>query len=517
MNRRTDSSLVCCVLCCCAMSGRAAAQWSHFAHGPDRVSRVGAAPSIKTPRWLANHDAMGQAILFNGQSGVVADAAHAYATGQSGGIHRVYAIRIADGEVAWQSTMAPPYLGSWSTPALDESNASVIVASGNTVRALNTVTGASRWESPLDRPVVNASPVVTSDRGPRDRVFVTDFDGFGAAGSLYCINTDPHNAALNPFDPGHRLWSVPLGGTSGNTPAYRAGIVYVASTSDASGAAPGLIRAFSAASLEPPTPIWTFTNPAGHGFFAGVCVHEEPGGLFVYAASYAFTGGQDAANLVKLAATDGSLVWSAPCNRTDATPIPLGGGRVVVSGGVPGFGSAPSIQLFQETGGSAVRLWDTALDTWTDLNGNGSMEPGEYLLVGGWTHQPVATVGAAGNRILAGATPLSAWTAPCTDLYLLDLTRQPDDPAFILEHATNAGSTPAVAAGAVFTIGAAGLYALGPCYPDCTGDAALTVADFGCFQTRFAAGDPYADCTGDGALTVSDFGCFQTSFVSGCP
>jgi hypothetical protein len=57
----------------------------------------------------------------------------------------------------------------------------------------------------------------------------------------------------------------------------------------------------------------------------------------------------------------------------------------------------------------------------------------------------------------------------------------------------------------------------GGCYPDCNGDSALTVADFGCFQTRFVAADPYADCNGDSALTVADFGCFQTKFVAGCP
>ena len=55
------------------------------------------------------------------------------------------------------------------------------------------------------------------------------------------------------------------------------------------------------------------------------------------------------------------------------------------------------------------------------------------------------------------------------------------------------------------------------CYPDCTGEGALTVADFGCFQTRFVLADPYADCNGDGILTVADFGCFQTKFVLGCP
>ena len=55
------------------------------------------------------------------------------------------------------------------------------------------------------------------------------------------------------------------------------------------------------------------------------------------------------------------------------------------------------------------------------------------------------------------------------------------------------------------------------CYPDCTGEGQLTVADFGCFQTKFVAADPYADCNSDGQLTVADFGCFQTRFASGCP
>ncbi len=55
------------------------------------------------------------------------------------------------------------------------------------------------------------------------------------------------------------------------------------------------------------------------------------------------------------------------------------------------------------------------------------------------------------------------------------------------------------------------------CYPDCNADGSLTVADFGCFQTKFVAGDPYADCTQGGGLTVADFGRFQTKFVAGCP
>ncbi|MCC6662016.1 MAG: hypothetical protein IT437_14160 [Phycisphaerales bacterium] len=56
-----------------------------------------------------------------------------------------------------------------------------------------------------------------------------------------------------------------------------------------------------------------------------------------------------------------------------------------------------------------------------------------------------------------------------------------------------------------------------PCEPDCNGDGALTLADFGCFQTRFAVGNMQADCNRDGLLQLSDFGCFQTGFALGCP
>jgi hypothetical protein len=55
------------------------------------------------------------------------------------------------------------------------------------------------------------------------------------------------------------------------------------------------------------------------------------------------------------------------------------------------------------------------------------------------------------------------------------------------------------------------------CYPDCNGDGVLGLADFGCFQTKFATNNMYADCNGDGVLGLADFGCFQTKFALGCP
>ncbi len=55
------------------------------------------------------------------------------------------------------------------------------------------------------------------------------------------------------------------------------------------------------------------------------------------------------------------------------------------------------------------------------------------------------------------------------------------------------------------------------CYPDCNGSSTLTIADFGCFQSRFAQGHPGADCNASGTLTIADFGCFQSTFSGGCP
>jgi hypothetical protein len=62
-----------------------------------------------------------------------------------------------------------------------------------------------------------------------------------------------------------------------------------------------------------------------------------------------------------------------------------------------------------------------------------------------------------------------------------------------------------------------------PCYANCdgsTGSPRLTVNDFVCFQTQFAAGASYANCDGSTTapvLTVNDFICFQTQFAAGCP
>ncbi len=55
------------------------------------------------------------------------------------------------------------------------------------------------------------------------------------------------------------------------------------------------------------------------------------------------------------------------------------------------------------------------------------------------------------------------------------------------------------------------------CYADCNHDLALTIADFGCFQTKFVQAHPFGDCNRDGVFAVADFACYQSAFVLGCP
>jgi hypothetical protein len=79
--------------------------------------------------------------------------------------------------------------------------------------------------------------------------------------------------------------------------------------------------------------------------------------------------------------------------------------------------------------------------------------------------------------------------------------------------------------GGTFTLSGGFLGSAGslPCYANCDGSTStpiLTVNDFICFQSRFAANDPYANCDGSTSipvLTVNDFICFQSRFAAGCP
>jgi outer membrane protein assembly factor BamB len=351
-------------------------------------------PALAAPAWVAAADDAGEAVKFVGQAGVVCDTERVYAIGTLGGQTRVLAYRRRDGVCLWSAGAAALEASSWSSPAVDSKNGSVVVATGMFLVAFDAASGAVRWETELRRPVVNASPLVTGDRAGSDRAFITDSDGFGGSALLYCVNVDAFDSAANPFAPGEVVWTVGIGSASGSTPAYADGVVFLAGAGDG-GVGAGRVMAFDAGAAEEPVPLWTFENVKSAGFFGGVGVS----GGAVYAASYAFTGGRTSANLVKLDAATGVMAWSVGCNRTDSTPVAFGD-RVVVSGGIGGFGSLPTVQVFRDLGASAEMEWDSAAATWQDLDHDGVIETGEYTPMGGWTHQPV--VGAAGAARQAG-------------------------------------------------------------------------------------------------------------------
>jgi outer membrane protein assembly factor BamB len=491
--------------------------WPQFARDASRSGSVEASPSqLGQPRWVLSQIG-GQPITFVGQASVATDGLRVYASGRVNSQHRLLAISQESGSVDWWTPLSAAFVDSWSSPAVDLPRGIVLAASGRYVTALDLGMGAVRWQTELPRNVVNASPLVVSELG---RAFITDYDGFGTDASLYCINLLPQSAS-QPLAPGAIVWSVPIGGSSGNSPTYADGKVFVAAARQLAGGDAGAIYAFPAEAAAAPQPLWSFTNVQQTGFFGGVAVRNGA----VYAASYALYGGQLSANLVKVDAATGSLVWSVPSNRTDSTPLVLSDGRIVLSTGIMGFGSAPSIQFFGDGGASGSMLWDSALTTWNDINGNTVIDPGEFLNVGWWTNQPVLWDSPSGPRLWVGAvTPGTPSFGACTDLYLIDLNVGPPMPGFVVDHAIGAGSSPAVADGMLLSVGPGGLSAFGspPCYANCdasTTTPVLNVADFTCFLQGFASGDPRANCdrsTVAPVLNVADFTCFLSRFAAGC-
>ena len=203
-----------------------------------------------------------------------------------------------------------------------------------------------------------------------------------------------------------------------------------------------------------------------------------------------------------IACANGSSVTIANCTFNGNFGNPTGGG----GGGVWAQNDSPKI--------ANCVLWTNAPD---EIAG-GSPQVRYSIVTGGWPgpgnlalDPAFVNAGAGDFRPAPGSPCIDAADGGALAANLtLDLGAQPrrtDDPATL---DTGLGGPPVVDIGA---------HEFQPdtCYPDCNGDGSLTVADFGCFQTRFVLGDPYADCNQDGAHTVQDFGCFQTRFAAGCP
>ncbi|RMH25746.1 MAG: hypothetical protein D6692_10440 [Planctomycetota bacterium] len=468
---------------CFAQPVASMAQWSTLGGGAARSGGLATTTDGWWPaRWVCSGTAQGTPIEWVGQAGVAATAigpGRVFAVGLVNFETFAFGVDAETGEIVWQTALPDLIFDSWSSPTLDPTTGTVLFAAGEEFIALREVDGSVAWATELDGPAVNVTPVVTDDLGLRNRAFVTDYGGFGGPSRLYCVNVSPFHPRANPHQPGDIVWSVPIGSSMGGTPAYMDGVVYVCGTGlDTDGR--GEIYAFDATVDAAPAPTWIFDNPITEGFFGGLTVREMNQRTFVYAASYSFYGGTDSANMVKVDASDGSLVWSIACNRTDSIPVVLDDCRIALAGGVMGFGSVPMVELFQDHGGSVTRLWDTAHGTWNDANQNSQLDLGEFLVVGGWTTQPAAIGSGGATRLLVGAIPTDdQYFGPCTALYELDLSKAPGDPGFVLRSSSIAGSTPGLLGRGVYSVGTDGLAALGaaPPRPDMDQDGDLDIDD----------------------------------------
>jgi len=439
---------------------------------------------------------------------------------------RLWAITRATGRLAWAAELPDLVQDSWATPTVDRHNRTVLYAAGRSgaqgglVQARRLSDGALLWQTPLDKNVVNATIAVTTDLGPRDRAFITDAEGFfagGDGGILYCINVDPFNDGRgpdgrpvnNPYAPGQIVWSAPLvSGASGATPAYDNKRVYVATAGDFDNAIGGDVIAFDAtAQSAHNAELWRTNTGGDDGFFGGLTVRDGA----IYAATFDFFGGRSSSRIVKLDASDGSLAWTAPSDRTNAIPVPIGDGRILLAMGLGGFGTVPSVQIFRDDGNAATMIADAAIDTWQD-NGNGFIEPGEFDVLGGWTHQPhvvrehpdtngpAAFVGsldiASGGQLFPGYNRIS----------LIDLSVPFGDPASVVASFDGAGSSPAIVQRSLYTIGAAGVHAFGePFLLDVNNDGRTDTEDLYAWHD----GAPDRDVNHDGVVDQSDAGALE--------
>lgn len=443
---------------------------------------------------------------FVWRAGPIANETHAFAVlrcfeNQVHTADRVVAFDLTDGSRAWSTDVDPDACDSWSTPAYDPRNHTVLVGSDDDLYALDANDGAILWSTALTYGVTSSSPLVTTDRyvgaTPANRAVIADFDCFGAGTvNLYAVNVDPNDPNHNPYAPGDIVWTEPLPGASGNTPAYADGVLYVADSA-------GRVRALD---IADGSTIWNVplapTN--GGAFFGGLAIRGDA----LYIASYAFSGAGDTSSLHKLDAAAGAETWRVGCERTDSIPVVLDDGRIILSAGLTGFGSVIKVQAFGDLGASAVKLWDSDADT------------GGVLTLGGWTHHPIV----AGDRLYTGTPDPNGFFGPYDTLSIVDLNALPGDPNFIIDTDTGAGGTPAITGGHLLSIGVDGLraFAFDPCPADIDNDGDVTSTDLSILLGAFgsSSGQPGyvadADLDQSGTIDSTDLSELLTQFGAAC-
>ncbi len=478
------------VLCALGPGGRAFAQgtWPQYAGGPERTSTIFSCDfnpvSLASPAWIAQFDSVLRPIAFVPQQCPMVSRRSAFAIGsvlsETVRSWNLYSFNRRTGIMEWAAPIPAAVADSWSSAAIDERLNRIVVGTGQALTCLDIQTGSLVWQRTLPQSIINASPCITQDRPLTNRLFITDYDGAGTGGNLYCINLDQFVPTINPYQPGEIVWSAQLRGTSGNTPAYHNGTVFVSSTGEYQ-VSPGSIQAFD---VDSGCQLWCTQNDIFEGYFGGVGIHQDEGKRYVFASSYGFWGNIWASDTEKIDADSGTFIWTTKSNRSAAIPVVLNSSKVIMSGGIQGFGSMPTLQMASDTGWSASTTWTSA----------------GISRMGGWSIQPVFDQ--KNGRLYVGELPTSSGsfaagirmhviaTAPLIGYNQLQETIY-----------SGFGSSPSIAGRNLYSIGALGLHAFGPTpvNGDVNDDGVLDVEDL---YAYFWCGP--VDVNGDGCLNAAD-------------
>ncbi len=252
-------------------------------------------------------------------------------------------------------------------------------------------------------------------------------------------------------------------------------------------------------------------DPNADGFDNQGLLRAQAGTITINAGPFATSGAvvADAGRLINRAAGDwvqtgGSVTANGEVQVVSNVYLLQGGtlggsgivdSNVTNSGGVVVPGNSPGTLTIQ--------------GTYTQQTG-GAMTVEIGGTVAGTEHDQLAVTGAVS---LAGALNVNTLGgfAPTWNQVFTILTGSSVTGTF------GTVNTPTLPAGSLKVIYGPMSVKVGVCMADCNASGTLTIADFGCFQSKFAQGDPYADCNGNGTLTIADFGCFQSIFAAGCP
>ena len=484
--------------------------WTHLAGNSARVSITLDGPDTidsGTLAWVAWEDpsAPGYYADYVGPSCPVVYAGKVYVNAkyydEAGSFtdNQIICLDAGTGESVWASVIKKGVMDSWASPCVDVDNNAVLIASGDMLYSLDADNGDENWSTELEKNTVNASVCVACDAGA-GRAFITDYDGYGITGKLYCINLGDFTQD-NQYEPGDIVWSDTIGGASGNTPAYRDGVVYVTSIRSvdhqwtAHNSDPGgSIYAYDA-NADTAVRSWGLTSNEFDGFFGGLVVTKAG---YLYAANYNLYGGQDNSALCKVDCSDGSIVWVTQVERTETVPIVVGD-MIYISGGIGGWGARPKVEAYRDLGDSAVKLWETPAD----------------MVVGGWTNQPVY----ANGKLYVGGSSDAGQFSSYNDLYILDVTKTPVDADFVIDQFSGCGSSPAVTLDSVYSLGYDGFHKFyqAALAGDVNGDGTVGELDLTVFLQSWLWAGPVGfdrcDLDLDGRVAMIDFALFAKDWL----